>query len=267
MHCAKLVAWVPAFAVAGLLLGCDDGGEENSCRGLDGLGRGEGALFGAKADAGGPSGEGVVALLSPVGSRGAQLCSGALIAPNAVLTARHCVEQRPAASASVVLGPSLQRPEGTLRVDQFIYDEERDLAVVVIKPEFADSRAPALPLVGSDEINVGDQATLAGFGVDEDGNVGERRFVNEPIVAVDDELLTVDGGGKSGACMGDSGGPLLLRAASGELRVAGVLSVGSASCNELDVYQRIAPVADWLNDTLDVAAAELDRYREGLEGC
>ncbi|HMI93619.1 MAG TPA: hypothetical protein VK509_19735, partial [Polyangiales bacterium] len=62
----------------GLLAGCDDA-DESSCRGNE---RSEAALFGATADAGTDQGEGVVALLAQTGTRTAELCSGAVIAPN-----------------------------------------------------------------------------------------------------------------------------------------------------------------------------------------
>jgi hypothetical protein len=144
-----------------------------------------------------------------------------------------------------------------LPIAELIVHGERDLALAVLAPG-AVAKAPltVLPLAFEDEVRVGDRATLAGFGLDENGDVGERRFVEETIVEVDDELVVVHGEGESGACTGDSGGPLLLRTASGELRVAGVLSVGSASCVEIDVYQRIGPVADWLHEQLDRVARE-----------
>jgi V8-like Glu-specific endopeptidase len=41
------------------------------------------------------AGAGVVGLLIPVGERGMELCSGAVIAPNVVLSARHCLGADP----------------------------------------------------------------------------------------------------------------------------------------------------------------------------
>jgi hypothetical protein len=235
-----------------LLLACGDSNAE-----VCGLDASASALFGAVPDAGSRDGQGVVGLLIPVGERGIELCSGAVIAPNVVLTARHCLgpdpdpKPRPDRPAQVHVGASLS-VASAFPIAELIVHDERDLALAVL----AGGALPrpsltVLPLAFDDEIRVGDRATLAGYGLDENGDVGERRFVEETVVEVDDEHVIVDGEGESGACTGDSGGPLLLRSASGELRVAGVLSVGSASCIEIDVYQRVGPVADWLNEQLD----------------
>jgi secreted trypsin-like serine protease len=56
----------------------------------------------------------------------------------------------------------------------------------------------------------------------------------------------VDGEGRTGACAGDSGGPLLVADSSGQARVAGVLDRGSADCLGLDLYTRIDALADWI---------------------
>jgi hypothetical protein len=264
MRCAKVVGCVAAVGLLagalpglGLLGGCGDD-DERSCRGIE---RNESALFGAGVDAGSPQADGVVALLAQTGARSAELCSGAVIASNVVLTARHCAKPLPGRNARVLFGPSLQDPTRAVAIVDFIVDEERDIALAVLDSGSVLREPPTvLPLALRAEISVGDRATLAGFGLDEDGNFGERRFVDEPIVDLDDELVVVDGAGASGACTGDSGGPLLLRTALGELRVAGVLSVGSASCNAIDVYQRVAPVADWLSEQLDRLALELEAF-------
>lgn len=55
----------------------------------------------------------------------------------------------------------------------------------------------------------------------------------------------VHGHGNSGACSGDSGGPLLARDEHGRVRVVGLLDAGHASCVEDDRYTRTDVLASW----------------------
>ena len=54
----------------------------------------------------------------------------------------------------------------------------------------------------------------------------------------------------SGACGGDSGGPLIVRGVDGAPVIAGVLSTGSPTCVDRDSYQRLAPARDWITDMI-----------------
>lgn len=89
---------------------------------------------------------------------------------------------------------------------------------------------------------------LAGFGTDVLSPPGPRRFLVETLKRVMEESLLVDGQGKSGACAGDSGGPLLMRARSGAPVVVGILSKGSPSCMGEDIYVRVDKVSSWLRE-------------------
>ena len=244
-------------AGAGLSAGCSDDDDAGVCRDVE---RAEGALFGASPDAGRGEVSGVVALLAQLTSERAELCSGVLIAPNLVLTARHCLPG--GKSADALVGASIREPEDVRAVTEVFADEDRDLAVAVLEAGRPGRAGPVpLPLALDEEIRVGQRVKLAGFGRDERGDFGERLFVDEPIADFDRELVVVDGGGETGACTGDSGGPLLL-ARDGELRVLGILSAGSASCTEIDVYQRVAPVGQWIERIVEQTAAQ-----RSADGC
>jgi secreted trypsin-like serine protease len=51
--------------------------------------------------------------------------------------------------------------------------------------------------------------------------------------------------GKTGACVGDSGGPLLGKTMDGRIEVLGLLEAGSASCTGEDFYTRLDRLKSW----------------------
>jgi hypothetical protein len=224
-----------ALGLAYAVSGCADS-DENDCDGID---TSAAALHGGTTSFAGSRDASVVALLSEFDDdRDARLCSGVYVARGVVLTAEHCAME--GARTTISFGDSVSGAVSQVEVHHFVADFDGDLALAVFDPNTNPNTKPIPPLADPD-IAVGDSVTLAGFGEDEKGSVGSLRFAQEPVAELDDQTITVDGSGKSGACVGDSGGPLLWIDAGGELRVIGVLSVGSPSCTDIDVYQRIDP--------------------------
>jgi hypothetical protein len=188
------------------------------------------------------------------------LCSGSFVAPDWVLSAAHCLAiASPAArlhldptSSPVVLPfartevhPSLDL--ALFQIDAAAWVDANDVRDLGVTPIAASSAA--------DELSLGDPVELAGYGLTQTDAARERRFLVESIVEVADTTLRVDGFGLTGACEGDSGGPLLARGAGGSLVVAGALSTGSASCRGTDRYVRTAAAADWLGSVTGIYAA------------
>jgi len=176
-------------------------------------------------------------------STGALLCTGTVVSAGRILTAAHCRKSD---------GLRLRMPSSGGEAVARAYIVHPELDVMVI--EF-DASAPgfgvALELV-SDDMSagwIGRRLELAGYGTTEAGSTGELRFTEEPVSKIERSEIAVDGAGASGACLGDSGGPLLVLDGTPSPKVAGVLSRGSASCRGIDVYTRADVIAAWLDRT------------------
>jgi hypothetical protein len=195
-----------------------------------------------------------VATLDPGGNELA-LCSGTSIAPSWVLTARHCLPEgaTPEIRAVDAHGTIVDRST----VDRVVAHHEEDLALLALV-----GTGMALPVVSAAAELPADfedgLVQLAGTGISEIGGPGPRQFSVATVVEVGPSSFRVTADGFAGACVGDSGGPALIRTAQGTLAVAGVLSGGSVTCWGVDEYVRLDAVRAWLADSLGAAPAAAD---------
>jgi V8-like Glu-specific endopeptidase len=158
-------------------------------------------------------------------------CSGTIIAPRAVLTGAHCLDED-VSRVTVWLGSGAE-----IAASSFAYfanyrsndPASRDVGVIRMGQDLP--RSP-IPLLTSRDAQVGETAVIAGWGRDESSVPATLRAGTAIVSAVRGTLLeTQFSANGSAICSGDSGGPILLQQ-SGGWAVAGVISaVSDGSCN------------------------------------
>ncbi|MDB5592157.1 MAG: peptidase [Enterovirga sp.] len=206
-------------------------------------------------------------------SRG-ELCSGAVIAPDLVLTAAHCVLQR-AAYRVVVVDRRFRRitvkalaaamhpdfvPGTTPRNQPGI-----DLAILKLARPLGPDFSPLDPAAATN-VAPGESVNLAGFGLAAENRRGSGRVLrqtrlmslgtlevgNRVLVMADEDRMAETTG--AGACRGDSGGPIVRRDAGGGYQLLGIVSWSSGAlrsstptaCGGLTAVTPVAEHGRWI---------------------
>lgn len=235
-----------------------------------------------------PADTATVGVVSLAGG-GFGMCSGSLIAPNMVLTARHCVSNtQNQIQGGVVCGVTsfgppyaannlyiTSKPYFTQNLaDYHAVREVRllptesnlfcgaDQAILILNDNVDPAEAvPYVPRV-DDSLVVGEGYFAVGFGaIDDNGNgSGARRRRDNLFVECvgsgcgQNSSTDTEWVGDTGICSGDSGGP----AVDLQNRVVGVTSRGSQGCDH-PVYGHVFGWGEWIKEN-GLYAAQLGGY-------
>lgn len=192
-----------------------------------------------------------VIYLTSSGRPGSYWCSGTLVAPTIVTTAKHCTEGN--RNMAVAFGRDPAGNDPIIDVAQVFEHPSVDVSILVLTQDATQ----VVPQVQVTPINrralssrdVGQTAEVGGYGETRQQGRRGRWFGALEIVQVSSTAINVYGQGNRGFCFGDSGGPVFMRDGNGQTVTAAVISATQdQTCLGWGFTERLDVLADWIDE-------------------
>lgn len=183
-----------------------------------------------------------------------EFCTVVRVARQWLVTASHCLESMPDSANLVLGGLVVPVTLGATAESSGTVSSNPELDVSLLRvSDLPDG--PTLRWGSASRISAGDALTIAGAGEDGAGHTGRISFAVVPVATVTGTEIQIASGLSRAPCGGDSGGPALVRADTGEVVVVGILSRGSPTCTGSDSYERLDAIDGWLRDRVEASAS------------
>jgi len=200
----------------------------------------------------------IMEMLSFRGNIGAR-CTATLVTPRMLLLAAHCFVETPGFERFLYTGNDdrMVVEADLLPIKTFVHDPQyttprqgHDFAFVVLEQPMAIAPLPInrTPLDQAE----GKDVRYVGYGLLTVGNPnsgGVKRQNTAPLAEVSQLLLSI-APNEHGACIGDSGGPLLLDDGKGESIVGVASFVTNPACLRSSFYQRLDTQLEWIDEQI-----------------